>query len=170
MDTTKHMPTPNTQAARELPPMDTRPRLDHTPRPHGHSPRAQRLALLLPPRRRAMTWRVCSKPGCGTLHTGRGQCPNCRAAADRRRRPNGNPYATRGHQAFREQVLARDPICVICLSARSTVADHDPLDREQLVARGLDPNDPKHGRGLCKRCHDRKTAREHGFGAQATTL
>jgi 5-methylcytosine-specific restriction protein A len=27
------------------------------------------------------------------------------------------------------------------------------------VDMGLDPNDPKFGRGLCKRCHDEHTAR-----------
>ena len=110
-----------------------------------------------------MTWRVCSTPGCGTLHNGRGQCKTCKATHDRKRRPRGNPYATRGHQQFREAVLARDPICTVCLRARSTIADHHPLDRDQLIARGLDPNDPQRGRGLCKRCHDKKTATQHGF-------
>ena len=111
-----------------------------------------------------MSWRVCSTPGCGTIHPERGQCAACRAKGDRKRRPKGNPYTTRGHQSFREAVLARDPICVLCLRARANVADHHPLDREQLIARGLDPNDPQYGRGLCERCHNSKTARDHGFG------
>jgi 5-methylcytosine-specific restriction enzyme A len=50
--------------------------------------------------------------------------------------------------------LERDPICVICGIAPATVADHYPLSRKELVARGMDPNDPAHGRGLCKPCHD----------------
>lgn len=105
-----------------------------------------------------MTMRVCSKPGCPNLHNGRGMCPTCRARADKIRRPHGNPYNTRGHQTFREAVLTRDPICTLCRKAQSTVADHYPLDRVDLIEQGLDPNDPKHGRGLCKHCHDTHTA------------
>ena len=85
-------------------------------------------------------------------------CPTCRRTADAKRRPNGNPYSTRGHRDFREAVLARDPICQVCMAARSTVADHHPIERVDLVAMGLDPNDAARGQGLCKRCHDRKTA------------
>lgn len=106
-----------------------------------------------------MAWRVCSTPGCPTLHQGTGRCDTCRAEADRKRRPQGNPYATPGHRAFREAVLARDPICVECLAARATVADHHPHERRDLIDMGKDPNDPTFGRGLCKACHDRKTGR-----------
>lgn len=85
-------------------------------------------------------------------------CPTCRRTADAKRRPNGNPYSTRGHRDFREAVLARDPICQACMATRSTIADHHPIERVDLVAMGLDPNDAARGQGLCKRCHDRKTA------------
>ncbi|CRK55446.1 hypothetical protein [Alloactinosynnema sp. L-07] len=40
----------------------------------------------------------------------------------------------------------------------STVADHWPLTRRELVAQGLDPDHPARGRGLCGRCHSRVTA------------
>lgn len=40
----------------------------------------------------------------------------------------------------------------------AVIADHYPLSRKELLARGLDPDDPRHGRGLCKRCHDQETA------------
>ncbi|GMA26185.1 restriction endonuclease [Luteimicrobium album] len=93
------------------------------------------------------------------MHEGRGRCPKCTAEADKARRPNGNPYSTSGHRRFREAVLARDPICVLCMSARATVADHYPTERRDLVDMGLDPDDPARGRGLCKPCHDKKTAR-----------
>lgn len=106
-----------------------------------------------------MARRVCSRPGCPTLHEGTGRCPECRAQADRDRRPEGNPYSTPGHLAFREAVLARDPICVLCMRVHATVADHYPIERRDLVEQGLDPNDPARGRGLCKRCHDQHTAR-----------
>ena len=111
-----------------------------------------------------MTMRVCSKPGCPNLHDGRGQCPQCKATADKARRPHGNPYNTRGHQTFREAVLTRDPICVLCRKTQSTVADHYPLDRVDLIEQGLDPNDPKHGRGLCAGCHNRHTAHSKPAG------
>lgn len=111
-----------------------------------------------------MGYRVCSTPGCPALHEGSGRCPQCRAKADRRRRPDGSPYSTRGHRTFREAVLTRDPICVLCMSVRATVADHYPLDRVVLIERGMDPNDPAHGRGLCTTCHNRWTAQSHGFG------
>lgn len=115
-----------------------------------------------------MAYRVCSTPGCPTLHELGGRCPDCRAAADRQRRPDGNPYSTKGHRVvFREGVLARHPRCVCTdpahghtgpCSAESTVADHFPIERRDLVEQGLDPNDPKRGRGLCKPCHDLHTA------------
>lgn len=38
------------------------------------------------------------------------------------------------------------------------MADHYPTDRRDLVKMGLNPNDPKYGRGLCERCHNRYTA------------
>ena len=59
-------------------------------------------------------------------------------------------------------MLTRDPLCVICLRAGrtvvSTVADHWPVDRRELVARGMDPDDPSGGRGLCASCHGKETA------------
>ena len=115
-----------------------------------------------------MTLRVCSTPGCPTLHTGRGQCPTCRTQADKARRPHGNPYGTKGHQAFRETVLTRDPICVLCRTAQSTIADHYPIERVDLIELGLNPNDPQRGRGLCKPCHDRHTARTKPAGWHTT--
>ena len=73
-------------------------------------------------------------------------------------------YTGRGHKAFRHAVLDRDPICVLCRAAWATVADHHPLSRKQLVDQDLDPNDPNNGRGLCKPCHDRETARHQPGG------
>ena len=40
----------------------------------------------------------------------------------------------------------------------ATVADHWPTSRRDLIAKGKDPNDPNHGRGLCASCHGRETA------------
>jgi 5-methylcytosine-specific restriction protein A len=46
-------------------------------------------------------------------------------------------------------------------------ADHWPLSRRQLAAQGMNPNDPKHGRGLCTPCHSRETARDQPGGWNA---
>ncbi|GAB3166660.1 hypothetical protein GCM10027059_25960 [Myceligenerans halotolerans] len=120
-----------------------------------------------------MAWRVCSRPGCPTLHEGIGRCPDCRAAGDRARRPTGNPYSSKGHRTFREGVLAKHPRCVctgecgrhdgLC-ARRSTVADHWPRERAELVDDGLNPDDPQRGRGLCASCHGGKTARTRPAG------
>ena len=102
--------------------------------------------------------RVCSTPGCAALtEPGRSRCAACTAAADRQRRPQGNPYATRAH---RRAVLDRDPICVLCNMRPATVADHWPIERRDLVAFGLDPDDPERGRGLCALCHASRTAKD----------
>lgn len=108
--------------------------------------------------------RVCSTPGCPNLHPGSGKCPACRARSDRARRPEGNPYVSRGHRRFRREVLTRDPVCVVCGQAPSTVADHYPHERRDLIAMGLDPDDPKFGRGVCASCHGVETARRTPAG------
>lgn len=109
-------------------------------------------------------WRVCTNPDCPELHQGTGRCPKCRGTAEQQRRPDGNPYATTGHRRFRTHVLTRDPICVLCNIAIATVADHHPHERRDLVARGLNPDDPQYGRGLCKPCHDTHTATSNPSG------
>jgi 5-methylcytosine-specific restriction protein A len=112
--------------------------------------------------------RVCSQPGCPTIYppTEGSRCAQHRRAADRARgtaRDRG--YNTRGHQAFRAAVLTRDPICVIpgCINF-SSVADHYPLSRKELLERDMNPNDPARGRGLCKPHHDSETAQHQPGG------
>ena len=102
-------------------------------------------------------WKVCNETACPELTTST-KCE--KHTADRPRRGSGDKvYSTAGHRRFRTLVLHRDPICVLCGVAVSTDADHYPKDRKQLVIEGLDPNDPKHGRGLCHSCHSKETAR-----------
>lgn len=105
---------------------------------------------------RVARWKVCNVSGCPELTT----TPKCEAHAIERERTRvrDGAYATAGHRAFRTLVLHRDPICVLCHVAVATDADHYPKDRKQLVLEGLDPNDPKHGRGLCHSCHSKETA------------
>lgn len=110
---------------------------------------------------------VCSKPNCPTLTDG-GRCPAHRRATDQARGSRLERGYGRAHETrFRPGVLRRDPRCVcddkahdhdVPCGAPSTVADHHPRSRRELVARGLDADDPKFGRGVCKRCHDKSTA------------
>lgn len=111
-----------------------------------------------------MSLRVCSVPGCPTLTVG-GRCPAHAKAADRARgTASQRGYTSAAHRSFREQVLARDPICKVCRQQPSTVADHYPTSRRDLLDQGLDANDPSRGRGVCKVCHDRATARHQPGG------
>jgi len=118
----------------------------------------------------------CPVPGCPEpVPAGQGQCPAHRAHADRQRgtaRQRG--YGTPHEKRFRAGVLRRDPVCTCTpdhpthegqrCTERSTVADHWPRDRRTLVAQGLDPNDPSHGRGLCASCHGWQTAHHQAGG------
>lgn len=112
--------------------------------------------------------RPCSTPGCPNLTpAGQSRCDTHNRQADRDRgtaRQRG--YTTAGHQRFRRRVLARDRLCVLC-GAVATVADHYPKSRRDLIAEGLDPNDPAHGRGLCASCHGKETMRHQPGGYTA---
>lgn len=109
----------------------------------------------------ARALKACATHGCGELVPhGVSRCPDCDRKADRMRGNRG--YQSAGHRRFRRLVLARDPLCVVCREAVSTVADHYPTSRRDLEAAGLDPNDPARGRGVCHRCHSRATATTPG--------
>jgi 5-methylcytosine-specific restriction protein A len=125
-------------------------------------------ALTATPTSPRTRWRVCPTAGCPEVTEG-GPCRTCKAKAEQRRRPEGNPYNNEAHRKFRRLVLDRDPICVDCQLAASTDADHDPHERTDLIRMGLDPNDPQYGRGRCHSCHARRTAatRPGGWAAPA---
>lgn len=112
---------------------------------------------------------VCSTPGCPILTTrGQSRCTDCDTKAERGRgtaRQRG--YGDRGHARFRRAVLARDRTCVLCRARPSAHADHHPHSRRDLVAAGLDPNDPRYGRGLCPSCHSSETAQHQPGGWNA---
>lgn len=112
---------------------------------------------------------VCSQPGCpNTTPSGRSRCTDCDRAADRARGTAAQRgYDSKHRKRFRTDVLRRDPICVLCGLEPSTVADHYPRSRRELIDAGLDPNDPQYGRGLGKRCHDRETAKHQPGGWHA---
>lgn len=103
--------------------------------------------------------KVCNVAGCPTLFDNAGgRCPE-HATQARQARTSNKVYNTRGHRAFRDAVLKRDLVCVTpdC-NEWSTVADHYPLTRIELVTQGLNPNDPQYGRGLCATHHNKHTA------------
>jgi 5-methylcytosine-specific restriction protein A len=115
----------------------------------------------------ARALKVCAKSGCPEL-VPTGRCDEHERQDDRRRgTASQRGYTSAGHKRFRTAVLSRDPLCVCtdiehghgepCLVA-STVADHHPSSRKDLLGQGLNPNDPIRGRGVCKSCHDRSTA------------
>jgi 5-methylcytosine-specific restriction enzyme A len=120
--------------------------------------------------------RICPTPGCPNITTG-GRCDTHQRQADQARgTATERGYTSRGHQRFRRTVLRRDPTCV-CVdtshdhpapcSAQSTVADHYPRSRRELVAAGANPDDPAHGRGICTPCHNRRTAADQPGGWNA---
>ena len=110
--------------------------------------------------------RVCSVHGCPAIYEGtHSRCLTHRKDADRARgSATDRGYNTRGHRTFRNQTLNRDPICTLCGVRESTVADHYPHSRKELLELGMNPNDPEYGRGLCKPCHDAHTAQAQPGG------
>lgn len=106
----------------------------------------------------------CPTPGCPELVTS-GKCEEHRRQADQHRGTAAERgYTSVGHFRFRDEVLARDPICVLCMRRPSQEADHFPVSRKGLITLRLNPDDPKRGRGLCKPCHSAETARHQPGG------
>jgi 5-methylcytosine-specific restriction protein A len=100
-----------------------------------------------------------------------GRCPaHTRAADVARGTPAQRGYGHAWEHRWRPACLRRDPLCTChdqghehgyeCLSP-STVADHYPTSRKDLVAQGVPDPDALHRlRGVCKPCHDAHTAEE----------
>jgi 5-methylcytosine-specific restriction protein A len=93
-----------------------------------------------------------------------GKCPACQGRTSPRPSSTAQGYGTEHRDRFRKGVLQRHPTCVLCQKRPATEADHYPLSRRELVARGFDPDDPARGRGLCKPCHSSETARHQPGG------
>jgi 5-methylcytosine-specific restriction protein A len=73
-------------------------------------------------------------------------------------------------QQRRELFLTYRQACALC-GARSTVADHYPRTRRQLVADGVaDPDAYAYLRPLCRSCHDRHGPRTKNWGNRARPL
>lgn len=122
---------------------------------------------------------MCSQVGCPAL-TPSGRCDaHKREAEQRRGSAYQRGYGGKAWQTSRDAVLARDPACVCKDTGHdhdgrpcgqpSSVSDHYPHERKDLVAAGVpDPDAPHRMRGTCKTCHDRKTGvtRPGGWAAR----
>lgn len=84
--------------------------------------------------------------------------------ATRTPKPEYEKWYKRAHwKRLRTIVLARDPVCKICNRNASTIADHIK-PHKGIWALFCDLMNLQ---GLCKECHDRKTAAEDGGGGNA---
>lgn len=112
------------------------------------------------------SYTVCTVPGCPTLVAGGGRCDDCKRQADQARGSAAQRgYAGKTWRTARAATLQRDPVCVICHTAESTVADHYPTSRRDLVAMKVpNPDHPSRLRGLCSSCHSRETTRAQPGG------
>lgn len=132
-------------------------------------------------------WKVCSCTGKACdAHDGScpeivptGRCTACERAAERKRNANRAGAYKGAHWAGRRTAcLRRDPLCTCdgehcthppgACYTMSTVADHDPAERKDLVAAGdPDPDALHHLKGKCAPCHNRKTGQTRPGGWNA---
>lgn len=110
--------------------------------------------------------RACAEPGCPELAKSGSYCEKHRGLQPRW--CHTEKTAARGygaaHRRWRKAVLMRDPWCVDCLAdGRHVVAtDADHVDGNPFN-RALE-----NGRGLCRRCHNRRTHGRGKAGRQAS--
>ena len=91
-----------------------------------------------------------------------GPCPTCRAR--REQQAPSFTYDTADWTKRRAAFLRANPFCCLC-GAPSTVADHWPDSRRQLLRRGVtDPDSDHRLRPLCATCHGRETVRRQPGG------
>lgn len=115
--------------------------------------------------------RPCSIPGCGKPARDGGKCEEHQRqqrkySDDRRGSATARGYGAAHQKRFRPGVLERDGhTCQVC-GGHATVADHYPHSRRELVAMGLDPDDPQYGRALCTEHHNQHTGRTQGWMAK----
>jgi 5-methylcytosine-specific restriction protein A len=92
--------------------------------------------------------------------------------AQRQSDPIRKLYKTATWRATRLAILFRDPVCKVCQKAASTVADHIIAARRYIAQNAGDPCglffDENNLQGVCKACHDAKTAKECGWAGGAS--
>ena len=117
--------------------------------------------------------RPCARPGCPALAIIDERYCEKHLQADKKRKQDQDKKrgssCKRGYdrawQRYRLVYLAEYPLCVDCESrgriVPATVVDHKQPHKGDMVLFW----NPKNHQGMCKTCHDRKTASEDGgFG------
>lgn len=114
--------------------------------------------------------RPCSYPGCPELtEPGQRFCNKHKKQEQKRYDQERGTAAQRGYNArwrrARKRFLAANPLCVECKKegrlTPATVVDHIIPHKGDMKLFW----DERNWQALCKRCHDRKTAKEDGgFG------
>lgn len=108
--------------------------------------------------------RPCGVPGCSGLDGG---CDIHRRAVETRRGSRHERGYDTAWERARRRYLVRHPICVLC-GGLANVADHYPVSRRDLVARGVrDPDADHRLRALCAPCHRVETNRHQPGGWNA---
>ena len=116
----------------------------------------------------------CAKPGCPALAiTGERYCEKHLQSEKKRQQELAKKRKTsckrgygRAWQKYRLGFLAKHPLCMRCCEIKgrivlATVVDHIQPHKGDMVSFW----DKTNHQGLCKRCHDKKTASEDGgFG------
>lgn len=116
-------------------------------------------------------------PDCPALVLGRGKCGGACCGGrckDREYGPGSTPRPSASEQGYgarwrkvRDPFIAANPICVDC-GAPSTDADHAPVSRRDLIARGVaDPDAWEHLQARCHPCHSRRTVLVDGGWGKA---
>jgi 5-methylcytosine-specific restriction enzyme A len=112
-------------------------------------------------------YQACRFPRCAGYAVRDGYCPAHESMAlPAKRWRVASPvyhgqisYTSVGYRAMRRAFLNRHPLCVEC-HAPATELDHVRPHRGNVALFW----DQGNWQGLCKRCHDRKTAREAAGG------
>lgn len=126
--------------------------------------------LVSPASNRMWRTKLCSRGGCGKIALqGEDLCEACaklpQSEINQRVRHEWDAWYGRwpwtGEHGLRSLVIRHNPICQICDRNPSTIADHIIPHKGNWDLF----TDFKNLQGLCKECHDRKTASEDGgFG------
>lgn len=110
----------------------------------------------------------CRHPGCPNLVPSSGYCSTCQPRVYQRQDERRGSAASRGYNSrwakARRTYLIRNPLCENCTEnhrvTAATVVDHiTPHRGDQALFW-----DTMNWQGLCKPCHDSKTAKESAFG------
>lgn len=114
--------------------------------------------------------RVCAKSGCSALTTNT-YCETHRDYSrrkwdERRNKELRKLYSTVRWYTTRRLIFERDPVCVKCHRMPSAICDH-AIPAVKWVALGNDFFDMSNLAGMCKPCHDSKTATEDSTFAGA---